>query len=110
MRFEWVKAHAFGPLVDGQLELAPGLNLICGPNEAGKSSWHAASYAALCGRRRGRGRSGEDERFAERHRPWSGDEWRVSARVTLANGRSVEAHHDLAGGVDCRATEHPTGR
>ena len=45
MRFESVTAHAFGPFVGRSLELAPGLNVIHGPNEAGKSSLHAALYA-----------------------------------------------------------------
>ena len=52
MRFESVKAHAFGPFRDKTLELSPGMNVVYGPNEAGKSSWHAALYAGLCGRRR----------------------------------------------------------
>jgi predicted ATP-dependent endonuclease of OLD family len=29
-------------LVDVRLELAPGLNLVCGPNESGKSSLREA--------------------------------------------------------------------
>lgn len=110
MRFEWVRAEAFGPLVKRKLQFQDGLNLVCGHNEAGKSSWHAAIYAALCGRRRARGRPAEDQQFAERYRPWSGDEWRVSARIVLASGRSIELTHDLDGRVDCRALEQPTGR
>ena len=52
MLFESVKAHAFGPFHDATLELAPGMNVVYGPNEAGKSSWRAALYAGLCGTRR----------------------------------------------------------
>jgi len=37
VRFESLVAHAFGPLVDETLELAPGMNIVYGPNEAGKS-------------------------------------------------------------------------
>ncbi|HXH23187.1 MAG TPA: AAA family ATPase, partial [Dehalococcoidia bacterium] len=110
MRFEWVKAIAFGPLVNRELRFSEGLNLVCGPNEAGKSSWHAALYAALCGRRRARGRPGPDQRFAERFRPWSGNEWRVSAQICLADGRVIELSHDLDGRVDRQAVQHPVGR
>ena len=60
MRIERVVAHAFGPLIDATLDLAPGMTVVYGPNEAGKSSWHAALYAGLCGVRRGRG--GADRR------------------------------------------------
>ncbi|MYG18353.1 MAG: AAA family ATPase, partial [Gemmatimonadales bacterium] len=45
MRFESVTAHRFGPFRDETLELAPGMNVVFGRNEAGKSSWHAALYA-----------------------------------------------------------------
>ena len=65
MKIHNVTAHAFGPFVEETLELAPGLTIIRGPNEAGKSSWHSAIYAALCGMRRARGRRrAEDQEFA----------------------------------------------
>ena len=111
MRFESVTAHAFGPFLGKRLDLAPGMNVIFGPNESGKSTLHAAAFAALCGRRRGRGQPPKEEReFAERHRPWDGNEWSVSAVVTLEDGRRVELHHDLDGGVDCAATDVDLGR
>ena len=97
MRFESVKAHAFGPFRDETLELSPGMNVVYGPNEAGKSSWHAALYAGLCGRRRTRGKDKVAE-FVERYRPWDGDTaWDVGAIIELDNGRRVELRHDLAG-------------
>src|SRR3954463_4078372 len=77
MRIESVTAHAFGPLAERTLTLAPGLTVIAGANESGKSSWHAAIHAALCGRRRGRGAATVAERrFAEQHRPWHDEDWR----------------------------------
>ena len=47
MQFECVNAYAFGPFRNETLELAPGMNVVYGPNEAGKSSWHAALYAGI---------------------------------------------------------------
>lgn len=100
MRFDRVVAHAFGPLSGDTLEFAPGMNVIYGPNEAGKSSWHAALYAGLCGMRRAKGMPRkEDKKFAERYKPWGRDEWEVGAIVTLKDKRHVELRHDLAGGV-----------
>jgi DNA repair protein SbcC/Rad50 len=105
MRIRQVRACAFGPFEDAELELAPGMTVITGPNEAGKSTWHAAIYVGLCGMRRGRGRpQREDEVFAARHKPWDGDSWEVEAVVELP-GRTVELHHDLSGRVDCRARD-----
>ncbi len=103
MRIVRVTAHAFGPLVGETLELAEGLTVIYGPNESAKSTWHAALYAAICGRRRIF--SGEEKEFADRHRPWDRSEWEVSAEVVLADGRRVELRHDLAGKVACYAKD-----
>lgn len=110
MRFEAIHAHAFGPLHGDSLELAPGFTVVHGPNEAGKSSWHAALYAGLCGRRRGPGISAADREFAARHRPWDGDSWEVGATIVLGDGRRIELRHDLDGKVDCAAVDLVLGR
>ena len=105
MRFESVTAYAFGRLRDETLQLAPGMNVIYGPNEAGKSTWHAALYAGLCGMRRGRGRArAEDSDFQARHKPWDGEGWEVGATITLKD-RRVTFRHDLDGRVDSSARD-----
>lgn len=111
MRIESVTAAAFGPLRDAKLTLAPGLTVVHGDNESAKSSWHAAIYAGLCGRRRGPGAgTKEDREFAALRRPWDAAQWQVSCRVLLDDGRRVELSHDLEGRVDCSAIELPRGR
>ena len=107
MRFESVRAYAFGPFRNETLELASGMNVVYGPNEAGKSSWHAALYAGLCGMRRARGRASKDDaEFAELHKPWGNDtSWDVGAVIKLDDSRRVELRHDLAGGVDSSARD-----
>ena len=105
MRFESVAAHAFGRFRDQTLDLAPGMNVIYGPNEAGKSTWHAALYAGLCGMRRAPGRArSEDSAFQERHRPWDGEGWAVGATITLKD-RRVVLRHDLDARVDSSAQD-----
>jgi hypothetical protein len=87
------------------------MTLIWGINESGKSTWHAAIYAGLCGIRRTRGRGREEDvDFARRHRPWTSDEWKVSLTLTLADGRKIDLSRDLEGRVDCRATDAVLGR
>jgi hypothetical protein len=110
MRIRSVTAHAFGPLVGETLQLADGMTIVIGDNESAKSSWHAAIYAALCGRRRGKGAPTKDEkRFIELHKPWDRDDWLVTAEVVLDDGRRVELRHDLAGKVDCHAKDLDLG-
>jgi hypothetical protein len=111
VRFESVTARAFGPFSGRTLRFAPGMTVVCGPNESGKSSWHAALYAGLCGMRRAKGRLlSQDQEFTQRHKPWDGSAWEVCAVIHLDDGRRVELRHDLEGKVDCRATDADLGR
>jgi hypothetical protein len=106
MRIDTVTAAAFGPLTDQTLALAPGLTVITGGNESGKSSWHAALYAGLCGRRRSRGRAtAADQQFIDAHHPWDGGRWLVTAQLSLDDGRQIELRQELSGLVDCRAVD-----
>lgn len=106
MWIERVIARAFGPLADETLELGEGMTVIGGPNEAGKTSWHAATRLALTGVRRGPGRTKETAGVIERHRPWDSPErWEVEARLHLADGRTVDINQDLAGRIQSRARD-----
>ena len=110
MWIERITARAFGALRDESLELGPGLNVIYGPNEAGKTTWHAAIRMALTGVRRGRGSATKESALLEeRHRPWDDpDRWAVEAIVHLAD-RRIDIVQDLAGKVACRATDLDLG-
>src|SRR5438105_2760618 len=106
MRLDAVKAVGFGALAGQTLEFRPGMNVIYGPNESGKSTWHAAMYAALCGMRRSRGQpTREDRQFSSQHRPWRGSTWRVMATVTLDDGRVIEFDQGLGPGGRSVATD-----
>lgn len=110
MRIRRVRVGAFGPLHDRDLELGRGMTVIAGPNESGKSTWHAAIYVAICGMRRAGGRPNKDDAaFEARHRPWIGNRWQISCELDLDDGRSIELSHDLAGRVDCAARDLVTG-
>lgn len=112
MRIEHVIARAFGPFRGETLELAPGMTVVVGANEAGKSSWHAAIRLAITGVRRGRGRAtAADAAVEARHRPWDlPEQWEVEARLRLDDGRSIDISQDLAGKVACRAWDVALGR
>lgn len=109
MRIEAVRAAAFGPFSGEVLELAPGMNVIYGPNESGKSSWHAAIYSALCGMKKTRGQpTREDRAFASRHRPWRGTRWQVNAVIALDDGRTIEIEQGLGPGGRSVARDRST--
>lgn len=111
MWIDLVKATAFGPFAGETLELCPGMNVIFGPNESGKSSWHAAIYAAVCGIKKSRGQpSREDRLFASRHRPWRGTARRVSAVLSLDDGRTIDIEQSFGSGGRSAATDRSTKR
>jgi uncharacterized protein YhaN len=109
VRLERAQAKAFGPLRRATLELSRRMTVVYGPNEAGKSTWHAAIHAALCGRRRA-ARTKVESEFADQYRPWDGGEWAVSAALELADGRRLEVQQNLDDPAASRVTERDTGR
>src|SRR3954449_1108576 len=107
MRITEVRASAFGPFRSSTLQLGPGLNVVHGSNEAGKSSWFAATYAGLAGRRKARGRgTAAQADFRSRHKPWTGSQWSAGVTLTLDDGQVLALEHDLGKGefriVDAR--------
>jgi DNA repair protein SbcC/Rad50 len=110
MRFLFTRAVAFGPFKNEELDFASGMTVVWGRNEAGKSSWHAAVFAGLCGLRRGSGRRKEDKEFAASHKPWDDDGWAVSTAVLMDDERKIEFVQNLADTGDCTAREMITGK
>ncbi|MCC6184193.1 MAG: AAA family ATPase [Microthrixaceae bacterium] len=111
MRIVRVQAIGFGPLRDRELAFHPALTVVVGANESAKTSWHAATYAARCGIRRGRGQPLQRDRdFRDRFTPWDGGPWRVAADLVLDDGRTIQISQELEDRVDCRALELPRGR
>lgn len=106
MRFDLVRAVGVGFLEDRTLELAPGLNVVHGPNEAGKSTWHAALLAGWLGLRRGRGAQRADDRaFHDRYRPWSGAALVAEVEVVTDDGRRLRFRHNLTDLADHEVTD-----
>lgn len=100
MKFNEVTATHFGPFRGDTLHLAPGFTVVHGPNESGKSTWAAALFAVLAGRRRARGRgTGVEAQFRKRHQPWRGSRWQVGATIALDSGDTLDVTQDLVGGT-----------
>ena len=105
MRFDRVGATAFGALRGQRLDLDPAMTVIHGPNEAGKSTWFAALYTGLAGRK-SRGRQATE--FRRRHKPWIGSGWRVALTLTLDSGLRLQVDQNVADG-SVRITDAVSG-
>ncbi|HEY6538499.1 MAG TPA: AAA family ATPase [Candidatus Dormibacteraeota bacterium] len=87
MRVLSVKIEGFGALT-GSFEFNPGMTVVAGPNESGKSTLHTALRVALCGvdlPARGRMLK-ETEAVLRRFRPWRGNRFQVEVEVELDGG------------------------
>lgn len=88
----------FGKLEHRQLTLQPGLNVLCQPNEWGKSTWCAFLIAMFYGldtrAKSTRGSLADKERFA----PWSGSP--MAGRIDLNwNGRDITLERSTKGRI-----------
>lgn len=80
----------FGRLEQHELPLHSGLNLICAPNESGKSTWGSFICAMLYGlSTRDRGLMADKNRFA----PWSGAAMQGRMDI-LSDGRALTLQRD----------------
>lgn len=86
MWIDEVTAHSFAAVEDQTLRLRKGLNIVSGRNGTGKSTWHAAVYAALFGQPPLAHRTEADRQFARQWGP-VGDDWLVEGVVSDGAGR-----------------------
>ena len=90
---------SFGKL-HGELALHEGMNLLCLPNESGKSTWSAFLLAMLYGidtaERAGRGNQGLPAK--ERYRPWYGSAMEGAVELVW-NGREITIERKTAGRI-----------
>lgn len=93
MKLRSLRVDGFGRLADRMFDFGPGLNVVVGRNEAGKSTLAAALVASLYGLRRGE---------KERWRPWTSAAAYASALTyETSDGATWEVHrafdHDTKG-------------
>jgi uncharacterized protein YhaN len=92
---ESVHLHGFGRLTGRTFRFAPGLTVVHGPNEAGKSTLHAAVSASLFGLAGSGRRKREDTARIERFRPWDGGRYAATADVVTDGGRKLRIEWDF---------------
>lgn len=87
MKLTQLHVDGFGQLVDRTIDFSPGLTIVYGENEAGKSTLARAIVASLYGVGR------KEERDA--WRPWSGARYAAILRYKLATGEAIEVQREF---------------
>jgi DNA repair exonuclease SbcCD ATPase subunit len=86
VRLRSLRVDGFGRLADRTFAFGPGLNVVVGPNEAGKSTLAAAIVASLYGLQRGE---------KDRWRPWTGSAYATALTYETSDGAGWEIHRAL---------------
>ena len=89
MRLSRIQIDGFGTLRGMDLRLGPAMNLVIGPNEAGKSTLQEAIVSGLFGLQAG-------DR-TERWRPWEGGQYAMAREFELEDGTNLRVERDFDG-------------
>ena len=95
MRLSRIEILGFGALQGMDLRFGPAMNLVIGPNEAGKSTLQEAIVSGLYGLHSGeRARASGPDR-TERWRPWEGGEYAIALEFELEDGTHLRIERDF---------------
>ncbi len=86
MKLSRLHIDGFGALVEEDFEFGPNLNIVLGPNEAGKSTLQQALLTMLYGVYQGGRSSPLEKRTHARFRPWSGAKYGGSLYLASNSG------------------------
>ena len=95
MRFIELKIDGFGKFTDLNIKFKPGINIIFGRNEAGKSTLHTFLRAMLFGIDPRPGRSGKKALY-ERLEPWENPERYRGSLVVKHEGEKYRIERDFS--------------
>ena len=97
MKLKHINLNGFGRLVNRSFEFAPGLNLIYGPNEAGKSTLQRSLLTALYGFYETGKVSRQRQQAAAGYHPWDEQAlFELRLQFELDNGQSLEVWRQFA--------------
>lgn len=88
----------FGKFADKKIELGPGINLIYGENESGKSTLHAFIRGCFYGMRKMRGRASKTDTYS-RYQPWENPSYYAGVMRFVCGGKVFRLERDFTKGV-----------
>src|SRR4030081_1521435 len=94
VRLTRIEIEGFGALQGMELRFGPSMNLVVGPNEAGKSTLQEAIVTGIYGLQSCDRHSALVER-ADRWRPWQGGNFGLALEVVLEDGTQLRIERDL---------------
>ncbi len=110
MRLEQLLLHAFGKFQGTELHLSPGLNVIYGPNEAGKSTVQRFIQGMLYGFWKPGARRRTSTEEMEQYAPWEGTAYRGVLTYRLdSTGRRVRVERSFGPNSRIMVTDADTG-
>src|SRR5438270_1030623 len=95
MRLRRIRIDGFGSLQGMELRFGPAMNLVVGPNEAGKSTLQEAIVTGLFGPQSSGRSRGNVVDHAERWRPWQGGAFGLAIEFELEDGTHLRVERDL---------------
>lgn len=97
MRLSRIRIEGFGTLQSMDLRFGPAMNLVIGPNEAGKSTLQEAIVTGLFGLQSADSSRGAVVDRVERWRPWQGGDYGLALEFELEDGTQLRVERDLDG-------------
>ena len=95
MRVTRIEIEGFGTLQGMELRFGPTMNLVVGPNEAGKSTLQEAIVTGLYGLQSPDRAHSAPMEGADRWRPWQGGTFGLALEVLLEDGTELRIERDL---------------
>ena len=93
MKINNLKINGFGKINDKNIDLVDGINVIYGPNEAGKSSILKFITSMLYGA--SKTKNGKEISDFDKFKPWKTDEFSGKIKYTLDMGRTFEVYREF---------------
>ena len=93
MKINGLKINGFGKLVNKEIKLSDGINIIYGKNETGKSSIEKFILAMLYGN--SKLKNGKDISDFDKYKPWETEDYSGKIEYTLDDGKSYEVYREF---------------